>query len=111
MTFQEAIMSDEQRLSDYLNTTTKWDVQDYITVDNKKAPYLYVSESEPVFKRFKSIEKNGLVCWGDHGWLCRVQAKGVKFHYIVYLGTMINPEKVEWFTTEGRVNIETGEVQ
>ena len=111
MTFQEALMSDEQRLADYLSTTTKWEVQDYVTVDNKKAPYLYVSESEHVCKRFKSIEKNGLVFWGDHGWLCRVQANDVKFHYIVYLGTMINPEKVKWFTTEGRVNIETGEVQ
>lgn len=111
MTFQEALMSDEQRLSDYLNTTTKWEVQDYVTVNNKKAPYIYVSESELVFKRYKSIEKDGLAFWGDHGWLCRVQADQDKYHYIIYLGTMINPEKVEWFVTDGRVNIDTGEVQ
>ena len=111
MTFQEALMSDGQYLSDYLGTSTNWDMQDYITVDGKKAPFLYISEEEEALKRYKSVERDHLVFWGDHGWLLRVQAKSVKFHYIVYLGTIVNPEKVEWFVTDGRVNIDTGEVQ
>jgi hypothetical protein len=111
MTFQEAIMTDGQYLSDYLSTTPDWDMQDYIKVDGKKAPFLYISEEKVALKRYKSIEKDGLIFWGDHGWLLRVQTKSVKFHYIVYLGSIVNPEKVKVSIADGRVNIDTGEVQ
>lgn len=111
MTFEEALMSDEQHLSSYLSTTTNWDVQDYITVDGKKAPFLYLNEEKQALKRYKSIEKDGLIFWGDHGWLLRVQAKSVVNHYIIFLGRAVNPEKVKVSVTDGRVNIDTGEVQ
>lgn len=111
MTFQEAIMTDGQYLSDYFSTTTNWDMQDYVTVGGKKAPFLYISEEEEALKRYKSIEKDGLVFWGDRGWLLRVQAKSVVNHYIIFLGRAVNPEKVKVSVTDGRVNIDTGEVQ
>lgn len=111
MTFEEALMSDEQHLSSYFSTTTNWDVQDYITVDGKKAPFLYLNEEKQALKRYKSIEKDGLIFWGDHGWLLRVQAKSVVNHYIIFLGRAVNPEKVKVSVTDDRVNIDTGEVQ
>lgn len=88
MTFDEIILSEQERLAAYLARSDEWEFSEAhgIYVNGASVPILRNKQGST-----KLADDSKFFFWKDRGWLFRLSYNG---EWFVYLGKALNPEKV-----------------